>query len=511
MPMSSTEFRSWLRSSNSAKCILVEVLANTGTQEKTLYLSNYTYITKNSDVPSNIAYLPILKSDLSFSESISLTSDPSISFGDISFDNTNGELDPWVNYVWSGRVVKIFIGGPEFNRSDFILVFKGIVSDIAVKDNRTLSLQIRSTLDRLNAPIYDVVLGPYGTKGPLNQNKESLRPLCFGEVHNISPLLVDDVTLTYMVHDGPIERIIEVRDNGVPVPYTANLSNGTFTLTFPSSGTITCSVQGDRYSMDEFGFISEGYDSRIVMLAARIIRGFGRPGEQILASELDLTSISQFLSNNTQVGGIYLADRNNILQVCQELLSSIGAQLTVTRESKVKFTKIISPESFVSDSIRELDTTTFIDKTFTLGDKLPVYSAIKLGYCKNWTLQDSLNTAIPEEHKDMYSQEWVSKTVLDTPTKNLYKQNSEPEQRDTLLISDANSDVTNEAIRLLNLYKVPRFTYSAVCTPDLYDIQVGDVVNIKFPRYGLDNGKKAQVLSSSINWNTCKITLEVLV
>lgn len=262
MALTTAQFQAWLESNSAIRCLLVEVVVNIDGTETLLYLSNRNYNTGPSESPANTHYAPWIQTSLSFNQSLPLDGTASLSYGDIAIDNTNGDRDDWLNYIWANREINIYMGDVTFARADFTKIYSGYVSDIASSGRNTLNLSIRDLLQRLNTPVTATLVG--GT----DQNKEQLRPLVFGEVHNITPVLVDAANLVYMVHNGPIERIIEVRDNGVPLAlttgYTVNLSAGTFTLLKSPAGTITCSVQGERSAINHAtgGVISHSYSTQ---------------------------------------------------------------------------------------------------------------------------------------------------------------------------------------------------------------------------------------------------------
>ena len=237
MALSNQEFIDWLDNPASIKCVLVITQANDGNGEVPIYLSNRNYISDNigsADIAPNIPFLPILSNSVEFTESLPLNGTASISYGDLAINNTNGEYDAWIDYVWLNRPIEIFIGDISSPVEDFTKIFSGLMADIAFSDRNTINLHVRDILQRLNTPITESVLGNYGTQGASNVNREAIEPLVFGEVHNITPLLIDSATLEYMVHNGTIESLIEVRDNGVPVPFVQGAGNaGTFTLLYP--------------------------------------------------------------------------------------------------------------------------------------------------------------------------------------------------------------------------------------------------------------------------------------
>lgn len=262
MALTQSQFETWLASTTAIRTILVEVVVNIAGTETTLYLSNRNYSTGPTDTPANTSYNPVVKTSLTFNQKLPTDGSPSISFGDIALDNTGGALDNWLNYIWANRTISVWMGDVNSTRTNFYKIYSGYVQDIASKDRNTLNISVRDQMQQLNSPLYSVLIGGSG------QNSTQLRPLCFGDVFNITPVLIDSSNLIYMVHDGPIERIVEVRDNGVPleldVGYTVSLDAGTFTLLKAPAGLITCSVQGERSTINPTtgGVISHTYTTQ---------------------------------------------------------------------------------------------------------------------------------------------------------------------------------------------------------------------------------------------------------
>lgn len=239
MSVSQSVFTAWLKDSSAVRCVLVEVdVKLSGGSTVTRYLSNAGYVTGGSDTPANTAYLPYVAGGVKFTESISLDGSFSMSYGDIEVRNVNGELDTWLNDYWANRRIKIFVGDKSWIRDDFWQIFDGVTTGIDSRKRETLNLKLSDKLQRLNNPVSEVKLGG------ATSNADKLVPVCFGECHNIEPLLGDPANHEYRIHDGAIENIIEVRDNGVPVAFTPLLSTGRFRLTASPAGQITASVQG---------------------------------------------------------------------------------------------------------------------------------------------------------------------------------------------------------------------------------------------------------------------------
>jgi len=229
--MAANYTQAWLEAPTSIRGLLVEVTAavynsSTGAWiETVIYLSNIGYITGDSST----SYLPYLTGSLQTTESLSLDGSLSMSFGDIQIANTNGDLDSWLDstqYIWVNRPIQVYLGDPTWQlqtlaavhdtpNGGFQKIFDGIVADIDSKDRSTLNIKVRDKLERLNGPISDNKLGTYGTWGQGQTNQDTIRPLIFGEVFNMSPLLVGGTaTPQYMFHDTNVGVIITKSSSG---------------------------------------------------------------------------------------------------------------------------------------------------------------------------------------------------------------------------------------------------------------------------------------------------------
>ena len=506
MALSEQQFQDWLESDSAIRCTLVEVVANIAGVDTTIYLSSAPFNTVSSDVPANTSYLPVLKSSLDYTETLPLTGVANLSYGDIAVYNVGGTYDAWMNYVWANRPINIYVGDINFSRDNFTKIYSGVVADIAFSDKDTINISIRSVLEKLNTPITDTKIGGTDT------NAEVLRPLVFGEVHNITPVLFNAQNLVYMVHNGPIERIIEVRDNGVPlspgVSYTADLTQGTFTLLRAPAGTITCSVQGEQNSYTAAGVLRAGTwassASEIILL---ILYKYGTT--KLVSSEVDATTFIDYASSSPQTCGLYLTDSTNVIAACQQLADSIGAQFIATRIGLASIVKLDVPST--NSASRVIGPEHMVFDSFSISSKPEVVAAIKLAYCKNWTVQTQLLTGIPEDHKLLFGQEYLYETVVNTSVKSLYKLTAEPEIKETLLVSNSSGQVLAEATRLLSLWSTPRYVYQAELTAPLVKVQLGEMVIITHPRFGLQQGKSGQVISVNTSWQTGRVKVEVLI
>ena len=369
-------------------CILVEVIASIAGVDTTLYLSTKGYVSGAADTPANTVYMPAIAGGVQVTEEISLDGNAAMSYGDIELYNVSGERDAWLDYVWSNRTVKVYKGNLGAARSTFSLLFDGVVDDIGSSSRDRINLKIRDKLQRLNCPVSDAKLGG------ITANTDVVLPLVFGEVCNITPLLTNPATLEYQVHNGAIESIIEVRDNGVTITtFTANLTTGKFVLTAAPAGAITCSIQGDKPTT---------YANTISLLIQRLATAYGKATTRFISADLDTTNLATFESAHTQAVGTYLSGRENIITVMQDLAASVGAQVVITRAGKLALLQIAFPPSGTATALTNVD---MVQSSLHIVRRMPVKSSVKLGFCKNWTVQTNLQTGIPESSKNLLNTE----------------------------------------------------------------------------------------------------------
>lgn len=481
--MTDSEFTNWLKHGGRS-VTLVEV-----STETPRYLSTVAYATLPTDVPANRIYTPIIASGVSFSEKLALDGKASLGYGDIEIHNEDGRFDGWLDDVWVNRAITVSIGDVTWPRSQFVTLFTGVVASFESSSVGRLNIILRDKLERLNTPVTETELGG------MSENKDRLVPITLGEVHNVTPLLVDSANHIYQVNSSPTERIIEVRDNGVPVSVTNDLPNGRFALIASPVGTITASVQGRT-----------PYVNTVADCVKTLVKSYGTPTERFTDSDIDLTNFSSFDMVNAQPVGVYLSDRGNVLAVAQELAESVGGTLAMSREGKLRLLKVALPTDSYSVTIGEAD---YEAGSFQLKERPEVLAGVRLNFCKNWTVQTTLDTGIPSEHKDLFAQGWLTTVVRDSAVAATYRLYAEPEEIPTLLLK--RSDATTEAQRRLDLWKVQRNIYSFKGFAHLLRLELGQSVLLKSKRFGLGEGKTGIVVGISSDWISKRADIEVLV
>jgi len=496
----------WLKTPSHIKCTLVDVLevSISGTAT-TLNLSSMPYSSGGT------TYNACILGGLNFTESLSADGSISVNFGSLTLANTYGINDQFLTYVWNRRPIKIYLGDPSWPKSDFVLIFDGLVQELTANSENELSVLLLDKLQRLNdslteKTLTDLTPGTY-TEQTINSGANTiLLPLLFGECFNIQPLYVDNGATAnsgkvYMTNDGTISGIIEVRDNGVPVNYSANLTTGTVTLSSTPVGAITCSVQGNA---------TGSYSNTIAGIITNIVKNYGNSTNRFVDSEIDFSGFT-----NTSPVGIYCNDRMNALQVCNELAKSVSANLVcpsisvgsdgeTISTSKLKLVELKAPSGTAKYTLTD---DYMLLGSLSISEVFSVKPSIKLGYCKNYTIQQTVAGGVNPASK--FNDQYLTVTAINATNKTLYRDTGTITEEDTLLIVE--SDATTEATKRLTLWSTQRLLVTATYLPQFIFVQLGDIVTIKSNRFNLDSGKTGLVYSISRDWITGLVQIGVLV
>jgi hypothetical protein len=494
MAVTSTQLKDWLKKSSARRCVLVEVGVLVNGVETTRYIASKGYTTKSGEVPANTQYLARISGGVTFTESLSLDGSVTVSAGAIEIDNTDGSLDSWLSDVWKNRSVKVFIGDEFWPRTDFYQIFDGVTDKFDCTSRESFSLIVGNKLERINTTVSDVKLG--GSSA----NADKLIPWLFGEQFNVSPLLVDLANHEYQVSGGQINYISEVRDNGVPVGFTPLLATGKFRLTQAPVGTITCDVQGDAPN--------GVYTDNVTEIIKRLVKSFGNVQQRFVDSDLDLSSLASFSAANTQPVGIYLTEKANVLEVCNKLASSIGARVVVSRTGLMYIVKLDLPQSSAGTIVTADD---MDERSLHVSQMPDVVAAVQIGYCKNNTVQNALQTGLPSDQIEMYAEEqtWLTSTQKSDSVATNYKLFTNPDMIETQLMTTLAAD--NEAIRLKNLWGTQRKVMTYTGMRWLLLESIGTPQTIQHKRFNLAAGARGQIVNITSDWLKATIEIGVLI
>lgn len=474
--MTLNEYNQWLSDPDKVRCILI-LVNGYDTQERTFYISNHEYVTTPTDALPNVAFdARLLSNSLEFTREVSFIDSPrgDTTYGNITIDNTDGGLDNWINFSFSGRKITVLLGDPQWAWADFNVrpFLVGVIENIEFSDTRTFNLVIRDKIGLLDKSINETLL----TQGP---KKGDPKPLAFGVVRNIEPVLLDENVQggLYQWHNGAVERVLNVYDNGVlltPITgYTTDNTNGTITLVYRPVGTIT---------MDGYGAKPLAWLNTAATITTHILKNIAG----LTDSDIDSTSMS-VLSNNSI--GLYLVQRENILDILDRIFASMGCSYFFNYDGKFTVTKISIPSN---PMLELLDNDWVLDspQVKTLGTPVWRY---KLGYEVNHTVQNPDQLAGSVTQPNFSSKQrvgWLGSEyrvveVEDASIKVKYLNAVDKEMVGTLL-DPFLKGLTCTTITFQSGQTV-RFSFSQ--SPDLSSIAVGDSLSINTGVAAVNRGR----------------------
>lgn len=490
MTISDAQYQAWLAVDNKARIVIVEAQAYSGGMLVSRYMSNYPFVSTPTDTPPNQAYDDLVLSIPQFSTRMNeqLVGQSTPAWGDLEIANENGNRDSWLtDDAWDGRSIKLYLGDKSWPKSDFRKILDGTIADIYARDQRTLSLKIRDKQWTLNVPAQTSLIG--GSTA----NKDLPIPLCYGECFNVEPVLIDAAAHQYQVHDGAVNAITAVYDNGVSVGFTATLGGGTFVLTSAPAGRITADVQGAKPGG---AYLTQCADIMQHLITTR---------SALTTGDLDAASFTAFNATAPQALGLYVRDRRNLIELLDMLIKSVGGWYGFSRDGLLQLGQLQAPAGTAAVSLTRDD---LAEGSLRCLRRLVPVTTVRLGYRHNWTVQtDGVAGAASESRRADLASEYLVSKALDTAIKTAHPLALEPDMEGSLMTVQADCDA--EAARRLSLWGVTRAVYGFDGFSAPSRVTLGQVVELTHPRFGFAAGAKAVVVGIVEQPTKNRISLEI--
>jgi hypothetical protein len=458
----------------------------------TLYYSDHGFVTEPGDSPANQYFEPRVVSALNFERHLfqrGLIGGRSIpNFGEIVLANADGGLDGLLAHGWDGRPVRVYLGGEGFSYGDFGLVFDGTAEQIEVTDD-VLTVRLRDWRHKLDKPIQDTLYtGAGGDEGGSDLTGVR-KPLAFGRVLNVRPVMVDPGAGRYQVHDGAIDDvdalyvggIAYTRITGTPAAsqYAVDAAAGFVTLNgAPLTEQLTCDVKGAKPGGT--------YLTSVADIVEEIVTSRGGLG----AGGLDAARFTALNTANNATAGIHVGGGANrtVLQVLDELIASIGGYYGFDRSGQFGVGRLEPPGGAPAATFGEVEILE-IDRQATA---LPAHR-VRLGYQPNGTVQAAfqLNAAATAARRAFTARDVRYVTAEDGSVLAKHPLAGDLEIN-TLM--DGDTAATTEAARLLNLYGADRDLFRVRLKTQPFALELADPVRLVYPRFGLQAGKLFRVI-----------------
>jgi len=486
--------------------------------ERTLYFSDGGLTTAPDDTPANTWFAPRLAVPASFELSVykdGVTGGASDGgWGEIELTALDGGLDYLADYALDGR--RFVLSRTSTGRADAAtVVMTGVVESFELTWSR-LVLHIRDRKAKLEEPIQETLYagtnnGPGGLEGD-ESLKGQEKPLCFGKCLNVTPAEVNASDRMYQVHDGAIEAVDAVYDKGAALEFAADyadaaalqaatfaagqyatcLAEGLFRLWTAPAGDVTADIRGDAMG---------GYVDHVAGILERIVRE--RAG--LVDADLALPDLAALAAAAPAEVGIYLGpgDSEDMDAVLDALCRSVGAWWAFDRMGVLRCGRFEAPAgdpaaTFTTLEIRDREGVEKLPPD-DLGNGVPIWR-VSLSSQRNWTVQDKDRLAgVVQDDAERVA--WLAEETRTALAEDAAVKTAHPLspvlEVETLLTGAA--DAATEAARLLALYSTRRDRFNVQLKPKHAEaIQLGDVVELRLPRFGLSAGKLFTVLGLTL-------------
>ncbi len=489
MSVSDAQYLAWLQSSGQRRVVLVEADAWSDGGLLTRYMATTAFVSAPTDTPANTAYDDIVTAVPNFARAMpeAFGGRSSMSWGDIEIINEGGVRDAWLADAWDGRGVRLYLGDPAWKKSDFRPILVGTIADIGAKDQTTLILKIRDKQQALNVQVQgNLIVGVAASAGqPI--------PLSIGPCFNVEPVMIDAGTCTYQVHDGAVQAITGVRDNGIGVAYTADVANGKFTLSAAPAGRITADVQGAKPG--------GAYLTKI----ADIIDHLVTTRSTLTSADIDTANFAAFATACPQPVGLYVRDRANLMDLLDQLVGSVGGWYGFSRAGLLQLGQLVAPAGTPALDIGVDDV---VLRQIKVKRRIAPIAAMRIGYAKNWTpQQDGLAGAVTAANRALYGAECQVSVAANAAILSAHPLAQSPDLAPTLLVNKTDADA--EVSRRLTLYGITRTIYELDGFTVPFSINQGDIVRLTHPRFGFSAGGLAVVAAINEQPSKGRATMEL--
>ncbi|NQY62629.1 MAG: hypothetical protein HRT38_02710 [Alteromonadaceae bacterium] len=438
----SIDFEAWLAQPGNFRCHLVEVdYLDAGTL-KTLYLSNAPFQTVGTDSPAHTPYNDVIVDEIKLGQRMD-----SVFYGHSTTIRSAIKIlatefiPDLLSFDFAGQQARIYMGDPDWPKADFKQTNLWYCEDIE-PDGFNYLLRILDATHPIEVPVCNKY-----TSG-IAEGKSI--PRVFGTVFNVEPVLINELgDGTYQINDGPLDSIT-VRDGGLLVSVSEDLTAGTFVPNSTPQGRITCdAVQAD---------------STCAEIVTIMLNESGLTARDGTFSSVPGYAMGAYISNNK-------TRRNLIDEAC------ISAGFAWGVDSNNAF-KTIAYTALSGVGVALLTDDDIDPDTFKTKRRLLPAPRVNVHYQRNYTVQpDGLFGSVSAVNRDLFSKQWSVSIATNTDIVTNHPDYPEINAY-TLLVNKADAD--NEAANRAALNTKIRLVYSMSAFGRAIGFELGDELDSSF-------------------------------
>lgn len=445
-----------------------------------------------------------------------------VQYGQIVLANGDGELDAALSgYRVAGRTVRVLRGSPgtvvspfilgssslggsdqlgggrvSTLYSDFAVVLSGLATDWEQDEDR-VTVSLRDTAYKLELPLQSTLYAGTGGAEGDSQWTGKPKPICLGVKRNIAPDAIDAANNVYCYHYRQANAVTAARDQGVALTIdgddadyatlVAAVIAGGHARTCLAKGLIRTQTTPVALTVDVHGDAVGGYVNTHAGLARRVLGGI----MALTNGEYDYGSFGSWPAGTA---GIYFDSSQAITAAAaMDLIAgSVAGWWGPRRDGTIAGGTMPDPAASNPDLYVTLADLRAPLQTVA-PPSIPRYRQ-RVGYEALQVTQADANLAgaVSASDRLFYGEPYRSVTSIDTDVQTIYPFAVDP----PVLVSlfDGSADAQTLADTILGLHKHTRRIFRAALGPLGFYLDLGFVVNVTYPRFGLEGGQNFVVV-----------------
>lgn len=463
-------------------------------------------------------YVPRIENPALFTRSMSgaLGGKVTNSIGELTLINPDGALDAIGNDYFDGRTLTLKYGDSTQSYASFTTILVATIETVALEKDR-ISLRLRDKSTVLDQTFSTAKYGgtntlPTGVDGTPDDIKDQSKPMIFGRIALMNPVLVNTSKLIYQVNDGAVDSIINVFDGGAYLTrssdylslsdmYAYDPPQGTF-RSLPSLGLFRL---GSTPIKQLTACVAEKWtytQNTAAGIIQRILTELGYTSADWVAA--DFTTLNQ---KNAGSLGIIVQDDETTASLITRICASVGAWWGFDAIGKFRMGRFDAPSG---EPVATLTDNLIISAERQPEAQLP-YWRTALRCDTNYVVQNktALAGVVPDARAA-----WFGQASRDQKAENATVKTTRLLAEEIVYESNLNSIsiAQAEAARRLNLFSVRRDIVTlTLANPQNYysSIDLGSVVSLQSTQLGYGLGRLMTVTSVSVDYqrNMLDLTL----
>jgi hypothetical protein len=425
--------------------------------------------------------------------------------GDVVIINADGELDTLLTAAVDGRPVRVLQGPRGGPFSAFDTIFKGTTSAWRQADDAQISAGVRDASWQLDVPVTRPTYAGSGSLEGGSDIKGKFRPLAFGELYNIQPVLVDAANLVYQFHSRAALAVTGCYDGGVaftpagdvaditaasvsPGQFKTQLSGGYVKLGTAPTKTLTLDVKGDAPA--------GAYIDRAAEIAFRVLHDF----QGLDDSWFESHTFDALRLDIPGAIGIYVGiEAITATEVIDQIMAGVNGWWCSNRLGGIEVGRTSLPLEKPRARLAVKDILDF--DMVPLPEAIdPPYWRVRVGYRRNWTPLDvtqiggSIVSGDPARYA--FLTEASRYVTVEDPTVRTRSLRAQEFTLESAFAGEADAQAMAELI--FEVYSAPRQMARLRTKRQGYKLPLGATIAVDYPRYGLSGGRNVVVVGQGV-------------